>query len=997
MSDKTMEQKMYRWIRLVIAIVVIGAVSGMHGVSAQSGRGKQPAPPPKPKQTLPKPTVLGIPEGGKLKRQDMDGATSRFLLQNGLRVIIRERHSAPLAAVNISVKAGPVDESDEMAGTSRVVRQMILRGSGNYTGSKIDRAVARMGGTLTSRTDSDLTSFDLVAPAESYNLMIELLAGLIVNPDLKAEEIGPAARAAALESAIEDDSPAIASIDRFFATAFTANRLKRGRIFMADPASFSLERIQEFHRRYYHPENTVITITGDIFSLQALGQAQLNFGNYKKYAPPTAKPAKAPAKKEVPPEQVEETAAPVEPFSPNPAEPAQESLRYGNDRNDTGYSIVTIGYRGPDLTMDKSGKPEPGSLKDLATMRVLAATLGLGRGSRLNQGLTEGFASRDKLSVTVDGVAEYRMLPGAGMLIAQLTVEPDRIDRAEAEYFREIERFKRELISEGELRRAIVMLEKRHFDRISKVETEAATLSFHELHFGDYRLFDSMPERLGQVTAQDVQQAATKYLTLGNTTVHEYEPLTARPRTFTPEKYAELVVTFAGTAAQPVKPEEVKPAVALKVFEQGAPRRESSEGRNVIIASVPQPIKDFSVLRGPRAFVREDKTLPRLTVSVLFQGGRLIEDHTTSGITELMLRTMQKSTATRKADLVSHELESYGGDMIIVNEPDYFGFTLDVLSRNAENAIRLLIDILENPFTDKDEVAREAAALLAIQREYRDDHQTRANDLVWASLYPNHPYSLPRYGLPEVVGGATAEKIEQWYAKTVRKQFPIVILVGDTDGSALVSRIFSEGLRRDELDRTLQIGLPRPIESAGEMADQRKHRTTTQEIGFRITSQMLTSPNDIHAIEMLGHLASAGSLADELRYRQSLTNSIDAGMDQRIAAGAFALSITSLPENEKIVRETVMGEMKRLAGEAVTDEEFEWARNATIGRDAIALQSHFFRALRYARAVIFGRDPKDIESQPDQVRSIRKADVKRLAESILKSGITGAGVVRGGK
>lgn len=1006
---------MYRWKRpLTIAIAAVAITAGLcTGIAAQSGRGRQPAPPPKPRPELPKPTVLGIPDGGKLKRQDLDGATSRFLLQNGLTIIIRERHSAPLVSVNATVRAGTVDEADEVAGVSRLVRQMILRGNSKLDGTKIDQAVARMGGAFTSKTDYDLTTFDLVAPAESYNLIIELLGALIVSPEFKSDQIAPAARSVAIETAIEQDDPSLASIDRFFGAAFTVNRLKRGKTRTADLAAMPLERVEEFHRRFYYPENTVITVVGDVFILQALGQIQLNFGNYKKFVPKPEKPeaktaatqtrlsrsARPPKQQEAPPaeEQAAQLEPPVDPFSPNPEEPAQAGLRYGNDRADTGYSIVTIGYRGPGMAFDKVGKIEKESLRNLATMRVLAAVLGLGRGSRLNQGLTEGFASRDKLSVTVDGVAEYRMLPGAGVLLAQLTVDPERIDRAEAEYFREIERFKRELISDGELQRAIVMLEKRQVDRISMVETEAATLSFHQLRLGDYKLFDSMAEQLRAITAQDVQKAAAAYLTLGNTTVHEYEPSAARVRTFTPEKFAELIVTFAGTAAQPIQAEEVKPSAALKVFQQGAARNQVSEGQNVIVAAVPQPIKDFSVLRGPRAFVREDKTLPKLTVSVLFQGGRLLEDSTNSGITELMLRTMQKSTSTRKADLVSHELESYGGDIIIVNEPDYFGFTLDVLSRNAENAIKLLIDILENPFTDKDEVAREAAALLAIQKEYRDNHGLRADDLFWASLYPNHPYSLPRYGLPEVVKNATVEKVEEWYGKTIKKQFPIVILVGDTDGSALVSRIFSEGLKRDELDRTLQISIPRPVDAVPEMVDQRKHLSTTQEIGFRVTSQMLTSTADILAIEMLGNLASAGSLMQDLRYDRMLINAIEAEMDQRIAAGAFSLSATSLPGDEQTVRDAILGELKRIAASVPADGEFEWSRNATIGRDAIALQSHQVRALRYARALIFGRDPKDIESQPDQVRSVKKSDLKRLAEAVLKSGVSGTGVVRGAK
>src|SRR5262249_60526780 len=105
-------------------------------------------------------------------------------------------------------------------------------------------------------------------------------------------------------------------------------------------------------------------------------------------------------------------------------------------------------------------------------------------------------------------------------------------------------------------------------------------------------------------------------------------------RAITPEKFAALILTFEARAAQSIRPEELKPAVALKAFQQGEERGQASEGQNVILASVPLPIKDFSVLRGPRAYVREDKAYPKIWVGVYFQGGRLIEDKTTSGMSE---------------------------------------------------------------------------------------------------------------------------------------------------------------------------------------------------------------------------------------------------------------------------------------------------------------------------------------------------------------------------
>src|SRR5262249_17453050 len=193
---------------------------------------------------------------------------------------------------------------------------------------------------------------------------------------------------------------------------------------------------------------------------------------------------------------------------------------------------------------------------------------------------------------------------------------------------------------------------------------------------------------------------------------------------------------------------------------------------------VPLPIRDFSVLRGPHAFVREDKAYPKISVGVYFQGGRLIEDKTTSGTTELMLRSMLKSSTTRKFDLIAHELESYGGKIHISDEPDFFGFTLDVMSQNAENGVKLLLDVIEKPFFDKVEVARERDTLVADQARRRDDGRLRSIELMWDSLYPGHPYGLPRFGLPEVVKVATVDTLEAWHKKTIERQLPLVVIVG---------------------------------------------------------------------------------------------------------------------------------------------------------------------------------------------------------------------------
>jgi zinc protease len=990
---------MYRRITKPAFVLMLFLLFSL-GAQAQSGRGRRDTPPPKPapKPNTPMTTVLGVPENGKLVKQDVDNLTGRYGLKNGLTVIVRERHSSPLVSINVTVKAGSIHETDDTAGMARLVERMVLKGTATRNASAIERETARLGGILTSRSAYDHTSYNIIVPAESYQAAVELLAEMFLKPAFNADDLKKAAAEVSLESRRTQGRAPESAIEKLFGAAFNANPVKRGSaVSDAALAAVTREKALEFFQQFYRPRNMVVSVVGDVFSIQALGQVQLQFGNLTVGlpTPEVNKPEPSPAPTKAGTPSKTPTPAPAaQPATRNPQpatldEPAQDKLRYANARADLGQTLVAIGYRTPAIKNDKE------SLKEWATLEVMAAALGLGRGSRLWQGLREGQASRDKASVAFETRSDFLELPGAGMVVTRMRVDPDRIDRAEAEYFREIERFRREIVSEGELQRARAIFEKHYLDTVTRFEKEAEALGRYQTQFGDCRLFDSNLQRVRAVTAQEVQQAAAKYLSLRNTTVQELEPLNARPRTFTPEKFAELAVTFENKTAQPIRPEEVKPAVALKTFPQGPERVQGAEGQNIVVAPVPMPIKDFSVLRGPRAFVREDKSQPLLSLAVFFQGGRLIEDQTTSGTTELMLRSMLKSTTTRKGELIALELESYGGDIHVVNEPDYYGFTLDLLSRNAENGLKLLIDIIENPFFDKVEVARERDALLAEQLAARDDPQARSLELMWAALYPGHPYGLPRFGLPEVVKAATDEKLEAWYAKTIKKQFPLVMLVGDTDGSALVSRIFSEGLKRGELDKTIKANLPISYNSPEEKVEPRVRPATTQAIGFRVLGTTLSGPSDHLALAMAASLATVGKVAEELRDKQGLTDEVSVVFDQRMASGAFLAQLSSLPENEQKASDALLAALQAVAASQPTDEEFEQGRNAAIGRYAIALQDHPSRAMEYARAILLGRKATDVESQPDFIRAVKKTDIKRVASNVIKPDLAGRGVVRG--
>lgn len=996
------------------AILLLAAMLGGAGgrvAWGQSGRARPPAPtaprpkpdPNSPGTRVPGPTILGIPEGGKLMGQEVANATSRYRLRNGLTVIVRQRHTAPLIGIRVAIRAGWAEEPEAQAGVAGVAHEAIWQQVARRSKVPVEQMVARLGGQWRTEVSAFAATTTLVVPAESYAEAISFLAESLQLQTIEPAAVDTAVRLLGLEDLASRRQPDLLRMERFLSLGLPGSAWARGGLLRQTAGeSITTEMVEHFRRQHYQPARTVIVVTGDTFSLPALEQVQLRFGLYggrvaASPPPPPSPPSITPA-----PATNGESGVMGEKSTEPPA-----LLRYGNDRAPLRQTRVTIGYRlplpEPTLTAEATEKEE-------AILEMLAAVLGRGRASRLWQGLREGTASRDRQSVASEARFDYLPSPlvartgggareletGWGLLVARLTVDPDRVDRAQAEYFREIERFRRESISLAELERARTLLEKADIDALTTLEAEAAQLADGQLLDGDYRRRERRAALRRTVTAQEIQQAAVKYLVLSRVIVHELEPEGATPRTFTAERFTDLVTTLAPAAGRPVQPEEVKPAVVLKQFPQGPARIAGPGGQNVLVAPIPLPIRDFSVLRGPRAFVREDKSQPKITAAILFQGGRLLETPTSSGITELMLRTMLKSSVTRKADLIAHELESYGAEVAIINEPDFYGYVIEVLSRNAEPAIKLLIEIVEKPFFDREELVREQGILLGDQLRWQEDAEGQARELLWMSLFPGHPYGLPTLGLAEVVRGATVEKLEEWHQQTIRRQYPLVVLVGDTDGSAIVSRIFSDGLRRGDVDRTLRVNLPTTSAASGDRAlPAPGEAVTRQALGFRVFSSALPGPQDAQVLALLAKWVSNGPLLGSFRDPVGPVGLLAGSFEPRLAAGGFVAQVTTAPESETRALDLLNREFQRLAATPPTDDEFEYARNSAIGQYAIALQSPRERILEYARALFFGRQPAEVERQAEAVVAIRKADLQRVAEAIFRTNLSGRGLLRG--
>lgn len=991
---------------IVLLSVILLAPLMLPGLSrSQSGRGRPRVSTPGPR--APEPQPVTIPAAVAVVKQEQSGNVSRFFLRNGITIIISEQHSAPIVASVACFKAGIRDDPEVTPGIARLVGHAVISGA-----SRPIADLRALGSDLRVDTSLEVSTYSIVVPSAKIKEALAAQADALQHFSADAEQLRREVallieeerwfsslptdsltfRGVEVTPEIKGQNPSAYSMARLLNIASPASPLARP----LNPQKLSLitrDQVETFYRTQYRPDKLIIVVAGDVVPFNTLIQLQQLYAGFGVQAKTTGEPGRNVPQQGIngssPPtltgarrvDQAKTTdvAQPPRSSSTSIEGTEQSKLCYGEDRGDLNQPVVSIGYRVPGAES-----------KDWAVIEVLSALMGGGRASRLYSSMINSqiVASR------VDSI--YLARTNAAMLVFQIWPAGDApaisIDKAESAFFREIDRLRHEVPTEAEMIRARALLEKRFLDRIEGYVGRAKELARAEALFGGFRAAIDYRTAIGAVQAEDVHRAAARYLSLSNTSVHEYEPLIAPPRTFDVDSFSATVQAWAPEIAGPVTAPNPRPAEAGSELPAARGAERSTQQQAEMESIQPLPVKDFSTLNGPRAFIREDRSLPKVTVALLFQGGRLVEGETTSGTSEMMLRSMLYGTARRTGQQLAQELEQLGGEVELVIEPDFFGFMLSVESRNAEHSLRLLRDCIEEPAFRDDDIQRARVAQIGEIRNARDVSLARAREMLSRALYPGTAYALPPHGREEVVAKVTSDQLRNWHSQAVKRQLPLAIIVGDTNGSALVSSQLAEAFRRRDLDTSLPIRIP----GAPKPADQielRRQELTTVAIGLS-GPKASDSPGQLAVRVIAAAMNGTGGALDRELVRKGLAVMTSLGSDSSFAVGTIYAQIVVPPGNEQRARSALLAEIDRVAKNGLSADELASSRALAAGTNLAALQSQRERALEYARAVVAQRQASDVDQLPDRLLKVTGDDIKRTSASYLKAAASSGGIVR---
>ncbi|HUH99146.1 MAG TPA: pitrilysin family protein [Anaerolineales bacterium] len=414
-------------------------------------------------------------------------------LSNGLTVLLKEIHSAPLISAWMWYRVGSRDEAPPLTGISHLVEHMQFKGTPKYPASVMDKAVARDGGMWNAFTFLDWTTFFETMPAGKIDLALRLEADRMRHSVFDEKEFASERTVVASERQGNENEPLFQLGEAVQQAAFRVHPYHHEVIGdMADIRSMRRDDLYHHYRTYYVPGNAVLGVAGDFKTREMLSRIRELFGG----VPGGPTPARM--------------------ARPEPEPPGEVRLSV-EGQGETVY--LQVAYHVPAashsdffaLSVLDSLLAGPSNLNMFGGGGISNKTSRLYR-ALVDQGLAVSLSGGS--TATVDPFLYY----------ITLTVHPKRkAEEALAALDVELERAQDELVSKQEVARAIKQARANFAYGMENITNQAFWLGHSEM-FADYDWFLTYLDRLAAVRPKDVQRVARAYLRPQNRVVGTYLP-----------------------------------------------------------------------------------------------------------------------------------------------------------------------------------------------------------------------------------------------------------------------------------------------------------------------------------------------------------------------------------------------------------------------------------------------------------------------------------------
>lgn len=846
----------------------------------------------------------------------------KYRLPNGLTIVLHPDKSDPLVHVDVTYHVGSSREELGKSGFAHFFEHMMFQGSKNVADEQHFKIITESGGNLNGTTNTDRTNYYQTVPKNQLEKVLWLesdrmgfLLDAVTEPKFEIQR-----------ATVKNERGQNVDNRPYGRLNETVNQVIYPREhpyswpvigYMVDIDRADVNDLRHFFQRWYGPNNAVLTIGGDFDTEQTLAWIEKYFGEIPRG--PEVKPLERPLI-------------------------SFDEHRYTSMTDNVSLPLIYISY--PTVY---------GFHKDEAALDVLANILGSGSTSILYKNLVKnGLAVQagashpcSELGCTLSLYALPN--PQQGMSLTKLEQE---INKSIAEF---VERG----ITDDDLHKVKTAIETSTIYGLQSVSGKVSTLAFNETFTGSPDRSQQEIERYRNVTKADVLDVFNRYIKNKGAAIVSVVPMGQEQFIAAPDNFELVDIT---------KVEEVEKDEAEVVLNT------SSFDRSVIPPSGANPqvkVPDFwrsKLANGIDIIASENSETPTITLTLNLEGGPLLDPLEKAGLASMTAAMMNESTQNFNKEALSHALEMLGSSISFSASGRYTSVRLSSLTKNFEQSLALMEEMLFKPAFDEQDFARLKMQSIQGLEHALKNPSTIARNTFKEMLYgKENRVALPGSGNLSTIDKITLSDVKDFYSKYYNPAHATIVVVGDFDEKKLVKEL---GFLASWQVKPYQIpsfsDFPAEVANVIHFVDHEGAKQSVIRIGRK--AMPYDADGDYFKAGLMNFpLGGAFNSRINLNLREDkgYTYGARSGFNGGKTLGSFVASASVKIEHTADALTEMLGEIERMQTNGMSKDELNFMRQAISQNDALNYETQGQKAgfLRQLQAFDLARDYRQKQTQ----------------------------------
>lgn len=892
----------------------------------------------------------------------------KTVLDNGLTVLTKEVHTAPVVTVQVWYKVGSRNEEPGVNGITHQLEHMMFKGTKNRP-IQFGKLFSALGSDSNAFTSYDQTAYYNTAERDKLEALLILEADRMQNALMSEESLRSEKKVVISELQGYENDPEY-RLDRSVMQKVFPNHpygLPIGGT-QADVEKFTLEQIQDYYCRYYSPDNAVLVIVGDFNTPETMDIVKEIYGKITRVDSVSTK----------------QTPITTSEFKVGDLKVGDLKVGYSQTKQLQIKSHSNLVASNDGSVFQKVVLREPGATAllqviypsvdikhpDVAALDVLDYILTEGRNSRLEQALIETGIATDLEASTVN-------LIDAGWYELLVTADPDRdLSKIDSLLTSIITKLADRGATAEEVSRAKAQLEAAVILDSCDITSQAMQLANDEVATGNYNYINNYLEAIKGVTADEVQRVARKYFRSGLRTVGFFEPTQKQTQTKSTGKHNSPKSTKLTEQFSHQKAVEV--ADVAKYLP-------SLKSASIPLAS--QLPQEFQLANGLKVLLLPDNSTPTITLEGYIKAGSEFDPENMTGLASLVAENLVNGTKTKDALSIAKALDDKGASLNFQAFCEGVEIEGSCLANDLTVLLKILGDVLKNPSFPKKELQLSRQQVLIGLKQELDDPSEVAKKTFIQTIYPKqHP--LHPFPTAESLERIRRKDLIEFKQKYYRPDTTVLVLVGNfvpEQMRSLIADEFSDWKAKGKASSVKypDVLAPKEIINLNPVVAGKTQSITY--IGH--TTIKRQDPHYYAAIvlnQILGGDTLSSRLGTEIRDRLGLTYGIYSSFLARKNFGTFLIEMQTNPENAKRAVISSRQLLEKIHRQGVTKKELETAKRTLISNYNVSLANPEELTYRILKHEIYGLDKEELRTYIEKINAVNLLQVNQAALNLLQ-------------